>query len=39
LKWVRSQDPPCPWNRRLCRMSALTYDGQHAVDWIDQQED
>ena len=24
LKWLRSQDPPCPWNKETCRYAALS---------------
>ena len=39
LKWLRDQDPPCPWSRSKCRRRASKYGHQHNVDWIDQQED
>ena len=39
LKWVRDQDPPCPWSRGECREEASHNGHDHIVDWIDQQED
>jgi hypothetical protein len=35
LKWLRSQDPPCPWNRQECRLIAATAGHLHIVQWID----
>ena len=39
MKWLRSEDPPCPWSRCKCREEASHNDHQHIVDWIDQRED
>ena len=39
MKFLRSQDPPCPWIRSDCRAAAEMSDHQHVIDWIDQQED
>ena len=39
MKWLRAQDPPCPWRRHKCRKRASREGQQHVIDWIDQQED
>jgi len=39
LKWLRSQDPPCPWHRSTCSKIASKYGHQNVIDWIGQQED
>ena len=39
LKWVRDQDPPCPWSISECREEASHKGHQHIIDWIDRQED
>ena len=39
MKWLRDQDPPCPWSRSHCRLEAVWSDHKHVVKWIDQQED
>ena len=39
LKWLRDQDPPCPWSRRKCRHLALRNFHIHIVQWMDQHED
>jgi len=38
LKFLRAQDPPCPWSRSACRGIASESAQQHVVDWIDQRE-
>ncbi|WZN65593.1 hypothetical protein HKI87_12g71530 [Chloropicon roscoffensis] len=39
LKWLRAQNPPCPWSRSECRNIAFQFGHRHVIDWIDQQED
>ena len=39
MKWLRDQDPPCPWSRSKCKDLALRKFHFHIVQWIDQQED
>jgi len=39
LKWLRAQNPPCPWSRYICRKLGSEYRFDHIVEWIDQQED
>jgi len=36
LKWLRSLDPPCPWNKSECRDAAPEWD-EALLRWIDQQ--
>jgi hypothetical protein len=35
LQWLRSQDPPCPWDREKCRSHAATSGHWHIVRWIE----
>jgi hypothetical protein len=37
LQWLRSQDPPCPWDRAECRLNAATAGHWHIVRWIESQ--
>ena len=39
MKWLRAEEPPCPWSRSECREEASLNGHQHIIDWIDQQED
>ena len=39
LKWLRDQDPPCPWEKTQCKDIASDNGHQHIVKWIDQRED
>ena len=33
LKWVRDQDPPCPWDEGTCASAAM-YDDLHLLKWL-----
>ena len=33
LKWLRAQDPPCPWTERTCEMAAAN-DNLDVLQWI-----
>ena len=35
LQWLRSQDPPCPWNKGKCRRGAKYEHHIKTVTWID----
>ena len=37
LKWLRNLDPPCLWNKSVCRNIAERYDHPLVVRWIDEQ--
>ena len=39
LKWLRAQNPPCPWSRHECIEQALECGHEHVADWIDERED
>ena len=39
LKWLRSVDPVCPWDRILCRYVADLGHHHDVVRWIDEQPD
>ena len=39
LKWLRAQNPPCPWSKSDSRKDASLFGHQHIIKWIDQQED
>ena len=33
LKWLRSQDPPCPWNEETCA-NAVNSEHLHILKWL-----
>jgi len=35
LQWLRKQDPPCPWKKNECVLTARNH--EHVRDWISQQ--
>jgi hypothetical protein len=37
LQWLRSQDPPCPWDKEECRLKAAIAGHLDIVQWIDSQ--
>ena len=37
MKWLRSQDRPCPWDKYECRTAAETNGEDNIVRWIDEE--
>jgi hypothetical protein len=39
LQWLRGQDPPCPWDRDACLLSATMGEFWQTSEWVYAQED
>ena len=39
MKWLRSQEPPCPWVRLWCLRQTRQAGQAHVVRWIEEQTD
>jgi hypothetical protein len=35
LQWLRSQNPPCPWNRSECLSLAREFENGEVLEWIE----
>jgi hypothetical protein len=35
LKWLRSFDPPCPWNKKECVTVAKEFENLEVVEWLE----
>lgn len=34
LRWLRAQDPPCPWNKHQCELEAQALGHHHVLAWL-----